>query len=97
MIYPVNIKSDEFVLLQKKPYSWQRIVPLTAGLSKGDKIKLIEVNNSNVPTGNELIGVIKFLSNGDLIVSNNKDVLVFCQDVSESIGSLSIGSSLIIL
>lgn len=97
MIYPVNIKSDEFVLLQKKPYSWQRIVPLTAGLIPGDKIKLIEVNSINVPTGNELIGVIKFLSNSDLIVSNNKDVLVFCQDVSESIGSLSIGSSLIII
>jgi hypothetical protein len=97
MIYPVNIKSDQFILLKKKPYSWQIILPLTAELSKGDKIKLIEVNSINVPTGNELIGVVKFLSNGDLIVSNNKDVLVFCQDVSESIGSLSIGSSLIIL
>ena len=97
MIYPINIKQNQFTLLNKKPYSWQRIVPLTAGLSKGDKIKLIEVDSMDVPTGNELIGVVKFLSNGDLIVSNNKDVLVFCQDVSESIGSLSIGSSLIIL
>ena len=97
MIYHVNIKIDEFECLISKPYSWQRIVPLTAGLSKGDRIKLIEVNNSMVPTGREMIGIIKFLSSGDMVVNNNSDVLVYCEDVSESLGSAQLGSSLIIL
>ena len=97
MIYPINIKINEFELLTIKPFSWQRIIPLTAGLNKGDKIKLIEVDNSMNPTGREMIGVVKFLSNGDIVINNNSDVLVYCENVSESVGNASIGSSLIIL
>lgn len=97
MIYDIVIKIKEFECLMEKPYSWQRIVPLTAGLSKGDKIKLIEVDNSLVPTGRILIGIIKFLSNGDLIVNNNSDILVYCENVSVGLGSAIVGSSFIVL
>lgn len=96
MIYPINIKQNEFILLKLKPFSWQRIIPLTAGLSKGDTIKLIEVDSLNLPTGHEMVGTVRFLSNGDMIVDNNKSVLVYCENVSSGLSNEVIGGSLII-
>jgi len=97
MIYSINAKVNQFVLLASNPFSWQVIVSKSIGLVKNDSIKYIEVNNLGVPTGRTMIGVIEFLGSGDILINEGESLIAYCSNVSESIGLMRIGESLIIL
>jgi len=97
MIYSINAKVNQFVLLASNPYSWQVIVSKSIGLVKNDSIKYVEVNSLGVPTGRTMIGVIEFLGSGDILINEGESLIAYCSNVSESIGLMRIGESLIIL
>ncbi len=97
MIYTIDIKINQFVLLLDKPFSWQVLVSKSVGLIKGDRIRYREVDNSLVPTGRDLIGIILWLGSGDMIVNNNTSVFAYCYNVSQGLGSAKIGESFIIV
>ena len=96
MIYSINAKTNQFVLLAQKPFAWSVLVPKSVGLDRGDIIKYIEVDSLNVPTGAELTGVIKYVAVGDVYVNNGSSIYVFCSNVSEGIGTAAVGFSLIV-
>lgn len=97
MIYSINAKVNQFVLLASNPYSWQVIVSESVGLVKNDRIEYVEVNSLGVPTGRTMIGIIEFLGSGDISINEGKSLIAYCSNVSESIGLMRIGESLIIL
>ena len=97
MIYSINAKVNQFVLLASNPFSWQVIVSKSIGLVKNDSIKYVEVNSLGVPTGRTMIGVIEFLGSGDILINEGESLIAYCSNVSESIGLMRIGESLIIL
>lgn len=96
MIYSIEVKSDRFECLMNRPFSWELLIDKSVGLVKGDRVQVIEVSNSMVPTGNKRIGVVMFLSNGDVMYNNNSSIMVYCEDISRPVGDASISSSFII-
>jgi len=96
MIYSIDIKSDQFILLLNKPFSWQVLIPVNTGLLRGDMIKYREVDSLNIATGRELLGVIKFVGSGDMVVNDGSSEWAYCERVSEPIGIAKIGSSFIV-
>lgn len=97
MTQPINIHINQFELLLLPPYSWKVLVLKSWGLQKGDKIKYIEVNSVELPTGRELIGLIDCLSNGDELINEGVNTWAFCLDVSRGLSSAVLGESLIIV
>lgn len=97
MIYSIDAKFDQFVLLASNPYSWQVLISKSVGLQVGDRIKYIEVNNSMVPTGAELIGVIRWIGSGDIEMNNGSSTFAYCYNISQGVGLARVGSSLIVL
>lgn len=97
MIYDVTCAINRFELFVIPPFSWQILVAGNLGVVKNDRIRLVEVDSFNVPTGRSMIGVVNSVGNGDMVVNNNSDVYVFCLNVSQEIGAASIGLSFIIL
>lgn len=97
MIYSIEIKTDQFILLLSKPFSWQVLIPINTGLLRGDMIKYIEVDSYNVATGREVLGVIKFIGSGDMVVNNGSSEWAYCERVSEPIGIARIGNSLMVV
>lgn len=96
MIYSINAKFDQFVLLASNPYSWQVMVNKSVGLVSGDNIKYIEVNSLGVPTGAELIGVIRWVGSGDMEINNGSVVIAYCYVIGRSVGMAAIGVNLIV-
>lgn len=96
MIFSINAKVNQFVLLAAPPFAWSVLVPVSAGLVRGDSIKYIEVDSLNVPTGAELIGIIESVGSGDIYVNDGSSMYVFCLNVSQGIGTARIGSTLIV-
>ena len=96
MIFDINAKVNQFVLLMVRPFSWQVLVSKSVGLVREDRIRYIEVDSFNVPTGRELIGIVKFIGSGDELVNDGSSVYAYCLPVSEPIGSAVLGSSFIV-
>ncbi len=96
MIYEIEIKSDQFVLLGQKPYAWQVLVPVDVGLISGDYIKYLEVDSLNVLTGAALLGLIDCISEGDMVVNEGSSVYAYCYVIGLSLGSGSVGGSLMV-
>ena len=97
MIYDINAKVNQFVLLASNPYSWEVLVSKSVGLLRGDRIRYNEVNSLGVPTGRVMIGVVEFVGSGDILINEGESVLAYCSVVSESIGLARVGASLIII
>jgi predicted metalloprotease len=58
--YPV--KSNVFSFLSGAPKAWQLLFESSVVIAKNDIVKLIEVDNDNVPTGATKEGVVIFLN-----------------------------------
>jgi len=97
MTQPINIHINQFELLLKKPFSWKVLILKSWSLSKGDKIKYIEVDSVELPTGRELIGLIDCISEGDEKINEGLNTWAYCQDVSRGLSNAVIGESLVIV
>lgn len=97
MTQPINIHINQFTLLLKKPFSWKVLILKSWSLSKGDKIKYVEVDNNELPTGRELVGLIDCVSNGDELINEGVNTWAYCLDVSRGLSSAVLGESLIIV
>jgi hypothetical protein len=58
--YPVKI--NVFSFLSGSPRAWQLLFESSVVISKNDVVKLVEVDNDNVPTGAFKEGVVIFLN-----------------------------------
>lgn len=96
MTYSIEIKENQFILLMDKPFSWQVLIPINTGLLRGGMIKYIEVDSLNIATGRELIGIIKFIGSGDMVVNDGNSEYAYCEKVSEGIGMARIGDTFIV-
>lgn len=81
MIYTITAKSDQFICLINKPYAWQVLVPSTAGLTRNDKIRYNEVDDNNDLTGRYVVGLVKFVGKGDVIITNNSSVFAYVDTI----------------
>lgn len=97
MIQPINIKQNQFTLLLLPPYSWKVLVQVVWNLKVGDKIKMIEVDSVELPTGRELIGLIDCVSNGDELINEGLNTWAFCLNVSRGLSNAVIGESFVIV
>lgn len=86
----------QFNALIRSPKAWQVVGLKSWGLVRFDEIKYIEIDNDNVPTGRERIGVVFYVSSGDIYVNNGSSTLYYCQDIQTIVGEAILGKSLII-
>lgn len=96
MIQPINIYTNQFELLLLQPFSWKVLVQKSWSLSKGDKIKYVEIDSNELPTGRELVGLINCVSDGEEYINEGKSTWAYCQDISVSIGGARVGENLIV-
>jgi hypothetical protein len=96
MIYDIEIKSNQFVLLGQKPYAWQVLVPTDVGLVRGDMIRYLELDSFNVLTGAALLGFIDCVGSGDMLVNEGSSVYAYCSVIGLGLGSGKVGSSLMV-
>ncbi len=86
----------QFNALIRSPKAWQVSGLKSWGLVRFDEIKYVEVDSDNIPTGRERIGVVFYVSSGDIYVNNGTSTLYYCQDIQTIIGEAILGQSLII-
>lgn len=96
MVIELEAKEDQFILLSTTIKAWQVVLSSAIGAVKGDNVKYIEVDNLGVPTGEERIGVIRWVSSLDVMFNNNNEVIAYCYMIGEPIGLARISGSLII-
>lgn len=92
----VQASIGQFNALIRSPKAWQVLGLKSWGLVRFDEIKYVEVNSLSVPTGRERIGVVFYVSSGDIYVNNGSSTLYYCQDIQTIVGEAIIGKSLII-
>jgi len=92
----INASIGQFTALIGRPKAWQVLGLKTWGLVRGDEIKYIEVDGSEVPTGRERIGVVFYVGSGDLEINEGSSTLYYCQDIQTIVGEAIVGKSLIV-
>lgn len=96
MVIELEAKEDQFELLIIAPKSWQVMISSSFNAVKGDTIRYSEVDSDMIPTGRVIVGVIRWVSSGDMTVNNNDVTIAYCYVIGESIGVATISGSLII-
>jgi len=96
MTQNINAKIDQFKALIRNPKAWQVLGLKSWGLNKEDAIKYIEVDNSNNPTGRDIIGVVKYIGTGDITYKDKTLTTYYCDKIQAGIGVAVVGKSLIV-
>ncbi len=92
----VQASIAQFNALIRSPKAWQVLGLISWGLVRGDEIKYVEVDSEDVPTGRERIGVVFYVTVGDLLINSGTTTFYYCQDIQIGLDEAILGRSLIV-
>jgi len=96
MVVTIEAPVNQFELLILRPRGWQVMVSSGIDVIKGDTIKYIEVNNLEIPTGRESVGIVRYVGSGDMVLNNSDVTIAYCDMIGLSIGVATVSGTLII-
>jgi len=80
MVHTIEVLTDRFLILQKKPNAWQLVVDKDLNVVKGDTINVVEVDALGQRTGRNRIGKVYFVGSplGFEYTDNNEMAFITC-------------------
>lgn len=77
MIYRYFVQSNQFVLMQPPCKAWQILIDVVRGIKRNDFIEVIELDSQYIETGKRLIGQVRWVTSGDMVVNNNSSTFAY--------------------
>jgi len=77
VIYKYFVPVNQYVLMMPPCKAWQVLYNVVWGVKRGDYIEVIELDNLSIETGRRLIGLVRFVGSGDMVINNNSSTLAY--------------------